>query len=242
MRKLGLYLFIALFSAPAWAVMGAPPFNPGILTPTTVVAGPAVPAAPAYVSSNGANGTGAVGVIINFTGSTNGAYGCARISGDISMTVSDPTPRKWTTISDTKDSSNNHLVLSYSTGPFTGSVTITATPASGTPANRFIVHEISNLKETGTVDASTSNAVASGNPATASFNTTATNTMIAACAAVTGTEDFTAGSGFTERQEIVQKISSEDKTVSSAGANTASYTLSLGGASVIAGVAFAGQN
>lgn len=197
--------------------------------------------APAYVSSNGGTGTGGIGVIINFTGSANGAFACGRIGADTGMTVTDATPRRWIQIWDTKDTSLNHLVAAYSTGPFTGSLTITGTPNSGTPSNRFIVHEISNLKETGTVDVSTSNLGTGTSAATTAFNTVTVNTLITACAMVTGTEDFTAGSGYTERQEIVQKISTEDKSVTAAGSYTGAYTTSLGGDWAIGAVAFAGQ-
>ncbi len=200
-------------------------------------------AAPSYVSSNGANGTGATGVAFTFTGSANGAIGCVRVGADTGATFTDDTPRRWIPILDSKiDAALNHLVMAYSTGPFTGTPTLTVTPVSGTPSMRVAWHELSNMSELNTVNVSTSNLGNDAAPTSASFTTTVANAYVFACSAVTGSVDFTQGSNYTERQEIVQKISSEDRTLSATGSYTADYSISVSGEWGIGAAAIAGQN
>ena len=66
-------------------------------------------------------------------------------------------------------------------------------------------------------------------PNSGSATTTVAAELLFGVAAVANDFDFTAGASYTEREQVLQKMSIEDRVVSVTGSYSASYTLSGGG-------------
>ena len=186
----------------------------------------------AYVQSTGGNTT-ATSVDVSFVDtvtSGNLIVVAARIGTDQTCTVSDSAGNTYTQQIDQKFTpvTDDHLYIFYAANVTGGSLTITIDP-SGTPSIRWTIHEYSGIATSSPVDQSTSlrddlglgTAVDSGN-----ITTTQADELLFGAASVSGSKDFTPGADYTERQEIVQKISTEDRIVSSTLTDSADWTIS----------------
>lgn len=109
-----------------------------------------------------------------------------------------------------------------------GANTVTITNASSV-TRRWVIHEYSANGETISFDQSNNSEGTNEAPNSGNVTTTAASELLFGACTILNARDVTAGTGYTERQEVSQKISTEDKSVASTGTYAADFTTAGGG-------------
>ena len=129
------------------------------------------------------------------------------------------------------ETSGSQLFVYYVPSCIAGANTVTAAfPGSGTV--RMAILEYNDFGATGAVldqvaganNLSGSNAAPDSGPVT----TTSATELLFSAAALAGTQSFTAGTNYTEREEVVQKLSTEERAVTTTGTYNGTWTIPAG--------------
>lgn len=149
----------------------------------------------------------------------------ARIAGTSqNPTMTDSVNGSWTRIR--HDEFNGDTLVTFAFyGTASGTPTVTLNNASSA-TRRWTIQSYDAAGNTIALDKT---AGASGNSTTPSSGNTSTTSsaseLLYGTAMVSNASTFTQGSGFTKRQEVVQKIATEDRTVSSTGTYAADWDI-----------------
>ena len=179
----------------------------------------------AHVQSSGVdsgNGTSAALAFASNNTANNTIIVVARIGGaSQNPGISDSIGNTYVVVENYENSAGDTHVCWYATNIVAGANTCTLTNASsGTRRWIILEYEGKMLLDQHTHGTATGTAPDSGN-----VTTVVATELIFGSAVVSGSVSFTAGSNFTERQEISTKISCEDRVVTSTGTYNATFTL-----------------
>ena len=117
------------------------------------------------------------------------------------------------------------LTLWYALAAAAGATQVTITNASST-TRRWIIAEYDAASTTIAADQHTGTIGDSITPDSGNVTTTSASELLVSAGHSSNGRTFTAGTGYTKRQEIATKVALEDKSVSSTGTYSGSWTLS----------------
>lgn len=181
-----------------------------------------------HVQSRGADSGSGTSVSLAYSGAvTAGNYlvAWARI-GAAGQTVafSDDVNGSWGASIENFDSNTETFAVHYFLNTGSGTPTVTMTNTSSA-SRRWGILEYDAAGTTISLDQHTHATGNSATPNSGTVTTTSASEGIVGAACVSGTQSFTAGTGFTERQEVVQKTAVEDRKETSIGTYAADWTI-----------------
>jgi hypothetical protein len=186
-----------------------------------------------HVQSRGVDSGSGTSATLAFTSNTvagNILIVTARIGSPTGQnpSVSDSQSNTYTRQNYGEDTASNGLGVWTAVTSAGGANTVTLTNATSA-TRRWIIAEYSSNGETISVDQVAANTGNSTALDSGSVTTVNASELLIGAGEINNTATFTAGTSFTVRQEISQKIALEDRVVSSTGSYSASMTLSSSG-------------
>jgi hypothetical protein len=131
----------------------------------------------------------------------------------------------WLLATKKSETADHWLYLYYAGAAVGGPDTVTVNVGASSTL-RMAILEYNDFVGTGaTLDQAISAEGNSTTPDSGSVATTAAVELLVSVASVSGNKTFTAGSGYTAREEVVTKMSTEDQAVSSLGTYAGTWTL-----------------
>lgn len=198
---------------------------------------------PIFVQSAGSNGSTSV-TFPNSVGQGNLLIAVTRRGDGGSSSVTGITDNKgniWQLAKSQIQTGDNTLSVWYAMNANSGATTVTQVGGSG--SNRWAVLEYSGVATTSALSQSNSQGnTTSSSPNSGSIATTGENELVFSAAGVSNSRSFTAGSGFTERLEVNNKISTEDRVATLPGSVSGTWSLNSSDTWSAIVVSFKSQN